>query len=523
MAGTLTLNLSYRNPGTDALESNPISPPITGDWQFAKAQQYGAKRPLYPIYPRPTAEVNTFATHLWAHSTMTYELKPCVSFGCWPHKWELITAPAGMTIGGELTRTTVDGLISHTVGSSYQKIVWSGAKSGTHTVVARCTDQLGNYVDLTWAITVDDSKYAVVDSSAPDDTGAGTLASPKKLFSSVWTVGNVGKAVVFRGGSYTCTETGDLVNVGFNNSNRPSAIIAYPGETVTATGSLWRSGGIAGAANDLVVRGIEFINYGIPGDNTQVFKFDGVQKRVHFEDVSFDDVISGAPEIGDNQSCISFREAGAAHEDISLIDCSVGAGVEVCLFIIFHIERCLLERGRSAIGMDIPNSNGGGFFNIKDQSNDICVRGMFFSGAIDGDGTPASISNQNSPGNNIEHCWSTYCLAAGTPIMWNAQRFTAGGSNQFDYANSSYAGGGYCAGFAFYSPSTLKVINEGFAGLGWGLYFLGGGTDWLGYQAGTVPNQFLASGQMSATTGLLQGASLEANRLSIGAETWSEA
>ncbi len=489
--------------------------PTVGSWQFAKAQQYTAKIPLYPIYPRPTGEVNSFAAHLWAHSTMPYELKPCASFGCWPHRWSLTAAPAGMTIGGELTRTSVDGLVKHTIGSSYQKIEYAGTKPSSFTVGIKCEDNLLNEVNYSYIVTRDDTKFFFVDPNAANDSGDGTISSPKKFFSSAWTVGNAGKTIVLRAGTHVCTETGDAVNIGFNKSNRPTAIMGYPGETVIVTGSFWRSGGIAGSADDLVVRNIKVINYGVPGDITHVFKFDGVQNRVHFEGVNFDNIASGNPIVGDNQSCISFRDSGGEHTNISIIDCSLLSSVEISLFIIFRCNHVLLERP-SALDVNMPDSNGAGLFNIKDQSDNICVRGDFWRGTMALGAVPCLISNQNAPGNNIEHCWYTTIHPNGVAIYWNQQRTSAGGSNQFDYAGSIRTTNSDCMLFAKYGASDLLVVNEGVAGHGNALY----GSPSDGVTGGAVGNQLLTSGQIDATTGALIGTGTT-YRLTRGAECWS--
>jgi hypothetical protein len=512
----ITVNLSYRNPETDALESNPITPPPVGEWQFAKAQSFGAKIPLYAEYPRPTAEVNAFACHLWAHSTMPYVLKPTALFGAWPHKWSITTGPTGSTIGGELERTEVDGLVSHTVGESYQRYEWAGAKTGTHAIALKCEDQFLASVTYSHSATVDDSKFFFVDQAAANDSGDGTIGSPKKLFSSAWVAGNAGKIIVLRTGHYECTETGDPVNIGFDKATRPIAIINYPGEAVTASGSFWRDGGIDGTADDLLVRGITFVGYQ-GADNTHVFLFNGAQKRVTFEDCYFDDIVNGA--VGDNnQACIAFLDGGAAHEHISVIDCSYSDTCKISLFIIFHVNYCLFERG-TCIGATIPSSNGAGFYNIKDQATNVCVRGDKFIGDIAG-AAPCLISNQNAPGVNIEHCWYTLVTNGDLAVYWNQQSASPGGSAQFDYAFTVKSIDSYAMRFAKFAPADFDVETEGGFVYGeYGPYDTGGGG--TGYVDGTVVNQVATAAQIDSATGLMISTGT-AFRLTHGAEKWSE-
>lgn len=117
-------------------------------WILSKATQYGAKLTLYPQYPRPTGEVSSFASHLFAHSTMTYELYPKAFGGCWPYRWSLITGPAGMAIGNELDRTSDSGLTLHTVGSGLS--LASGSLTNPSFITVSTTAPASPVVNQLW-------------------------------------------------------------------------------------------------------------------------------------------------------------------------------------------------------------------------------------------------------------------------------------------------------------------------------------------------------------------------------------
>lgn len=481
-------------------------------WKLSKAIQYGSKLTMYPIYPRPTVEVGANAPHLWAHSTMPYVIKPGVLGGCWPFRWSATSPSSNLSVGSELSRSLVSGLILHSVDSNYQKYTWSGVKSGSQAFSLRCTDQLDNTVDFNYTVTVDDTKFVFVDPSAVDDSGSGTIGSPKKLFSSVWNATYAGKIIVLRAGTHQLVDLADATAVGFA-SNRPIAIMAYPGETVNVDMStrLFRDGGADYSANDVLLRDLNLINIRTGDANTNAILFTGAQKRVVLDNLSFDRLHSGT--VGDNnQAAIAFMSAPAPHEDLFCVDCRLTSDTQVSLWINFNTQRMLLERPYGS-GITQPSSNGAGFFNVKAQTDYCTVRGAYFSGSTPDVGV-GKISNQNSPGTNQEHCWYTYVTSGATGMYWNQQRFLAGGGPLYDYAGSLKATGAFAFTAAKWSPSNVNVTTEGLA-----IYGEFGNFDLDGYATGTVTNQSLSAAQLDST-GLLTGTGTT-HRTTKGAELWS--
>lgn len=498
------------NPIYSGFDPNALQ--TAAPWIIPKAQRFGQKIPLYAQYPRPSGEISANSLHLWAHSTMPYIFKPAVAFGCWPYRWTLRTAPAGMYVGNELTRTTVSGLTLHSVDSQYQRITWPGTKSGTYSVVPRCTDQTGAYVEMPYNVTVDDSKFIFVDSNAATDGGSGAINSPKKFLSSVWTPANAGKFVVLRGGTHMLRD--GVSTTQFLVSGRPAALMGYPSETVYLDGSEQLIRDANQSAADFVLRDVTLINIKNTDANTYGLQFGGQQNRIILQGITFDNLRTGT--VGDsNQSGIVFFDSGLKSQNVVVMDCKLNSNCTISLFISFDLDRILFE-GNSAAGLAQPNTNGNGFYNVKDQNNYACLRNNFFRGATS-NAHPGRISNQNAAGSYQEHCWNTIITTdTSNCVNWNQARFLAGGGPYFDYANTLASPTGYAHTDALWSPANTTVQVEGMAGYGAGLFEPG----LNGYTQGPQSNQLLTSGQLDLTTGKLTGTGA-AYRLTHGAELFS--
>lgn len=488
-------------------------------WIVPKAQQYSAKLPLYAFYPRPTAEVNSFACHLWAHSTMTYELVLGAQFGCWPYQWSLSGLP-GATIGAECDRSSVGGLTLHTPSTGYGKIVFSGAKSGTYSVSATCKDQLGTTVSYSWTITVDDTKFFFVDPAAANDSGTGTFASPKKLFSSSWVSGNTAKTLVLRTGTHTAADTGS--DVGLSKTTRPTAIINYPGETpiIDCATKMFRDGAIDGGADDFVLRGCKILNCRSTDNDVRVIHTTGAQNRMSFTQLQFSNIVVGA--VGtDNPGCIIVFKPASASGHLFISGCSLDSTCKSQLTVYFWVNRSLVELNTSS-GVTFPSSNGSTFINGKDSIDNACIRANTFIGSS---ATPSlRIMNQSAAGTNQEICWNTVVSSTQACTDWSVQNTTnTGGGPFYDYANTYNTLANDWTFIATYYAAHAKVGCEGrllVPASGYATYSNGlGVTSQAGMTIGTVADQQITSAQLDAT-GKLTGTGTT-YRLTQGAELFS--
>ena len=179
----------------------------SGHWVPAKMSLTSTR----VVIPRPDAETGSGAYNRNAHPNVPYWQWVRVQGGAYPHWFELITAPAGATIGQLWT------------ASDYGIVKWTPT-SGTQNFTVRVHDQDGNTVDVSWSVTVGTSWVAFVDSvNGNDSTGSGTFAAPWQTYAKAVASVSGGKAVCFRAGTYTCPSSAVSLS-----STTHNAMFAYP-------------------------------------------------------------------------------------------------------------------------------------------------------------------------------------------------------------------------------------------------------------------------------------------------------
>jgi hypothetical protein len=206
-----------------------------GDWELSAGNYVAEKLPMRMIAPSSNATSDTYIYENW-YPGMALSLPICVMGGAWPFRYELVTAPAGMTIGEYLPYAGGDA-------STYGRISWTNPTTtgSPHTVKVRVTDQDGSFVEHEWSLAVSTSKFVFVDSVNGDNGNSGTISSPYADFGFFDDTGkNVfdhgDKIAVYRTGTYATSNGSALALSGPGGkydmaSNKPRTHIGYPGET----------------------------------------------------------------------------------------------------------------------------------------------------------------------------------------------------------------------------------------------------------------------------------------------------
>ncbi|WP_155999842.1 putative Ig domain-containing protein [Thioalkalivibrio sulfidiphilus] len=190
----------------------------------AKAANY----PLEIIQPQPN--LNTLNRFYKAYPGLEYNVRMAVTGGNYPYRFELITAPQGMTINNR-------GVIR-----------WENpSTSGTpYAVTAQVTDVDGSIQTVSWSITVTTNGFLFVDAvngRSREQGGTGTIDNPWKTmrdvyggddYNSKWANFNPGAFVYWREGKYhldAYLEDCHVDNCRVPWSGRkPLVWLAYPGE-----------------------------------------------------------------------------------------------------------------------------------------------------------------------------------------------------------------------------------------------------------------------------------------------------
>jgi len=414
---------------------------VSGNWVI-QALQYLSPLPIEAIYPRPDTETSANALHRKAHTGVTYRIPVGVRAGCWPYKYEIISGPAGATIGSEMTRTidSATGMILHEPGNEYGYITWNAPTDGeSFSFLVRVTDQLGAAVDLAWDGVVDNASFVFVDSVSGNDANAGTQAAPLETFANgLWKNDDAdstygGKIAVMSG--VMDVNSGTLPSSPIlNTSVKPIAFIGDA--TLNCSQGHFRT---SGALTDFAISGMSVDGSRSDLSNNRLFNLtDRAQRFVAFECLS-DNVTAGTVE-NDNPGIFCFMGVGSSkHEHTFITGCEAGPACASQLVVTFDTDHLLIERN-SGDNLNITASNGGNFIHVKDDSSHATVRANSVSGFIltSGIGLP----NQNTLAPRItdqEICYNTVVFSSSSnvagAISWNGQA-GAGALNTHDYRNS---------------------------------------------------------------------------------------
>jgi len=277
-----------------------------------------AKMPMRLVYPRPDGEAGAHARHKWAYQNMLYEIPIGIQGGNWPFKYELITAPAGATIGMYYDRT------KRGLTNEYGVVKWTPtASSGSNTFTVRVTDSDGSTVDVTWTVVIDNTKFIFVDSNVAT-SGTGTISSPLKLLSD-WYKNDendstyLNKIIVFRQGTYTLVgdTVGGSANLFLNASTKTPSLMGYPNEIATID---YTNGKIQTntAVPDLFVYNLRHINARNDVANAHYFYLTNRCDRSSFFKNHFDGMSYGT--VGnDNTGCIFWTGIEGAHHQYLMV------------------------------------------------------------------------------------------------------------------------------------------------------------------------------------------------------------
>jgi hypothetical protein len=422
---------------------------VSGPWVI-QAHDYLSPLPIQTIYPRPDAETSANALHRKAHTGLTYRIPIGVRAGCWPYKYEIITGPSGATIGSEMTRTTdsATDMILHEPGAEYGFITWDAPTDGeTFSFLVRVTDQLGVSVDIAWSGAVDNASYVFIDSTSGDDTNAGTQAAPLGTFANgLWknddsdnTYG--GKIAVFTG-------TADI-NAGtipsspaLSSTTKPAAFIAGPsGAIFNCSNGHFRT---SGSLNDFVIGGITIDGSRTDLSNNRIFNLTNRTQRFTAFECTVDNITSGTSE-NDNPGIFCLMGVGSnKHEYNFITSNTMGESCTVQLATSFDSEKLLWERNKGS-DINVTALNGGHFFEVKDDSSYVTVRGNVITGTAIGNAI--RIYNQNTLTPRIsdqESCYNrvVYVRAevGGIAMYWNGWGGRSANSTH-DYRNSVVSAG----------------------------------------------------------------------------------
>lgn len=354
------------------------------------------KMPLSVTYPRPDVETYSGARHRFAHSQMQYRIPIVVQGGAWPFKYEIISAPAWLSIG-QFYGTTNYGVLNGTPNAT-----------GSYPVTVRVTgaDNV-NYVDVQFTVQSDistpanvDERFIFVDPDAVT-SGTGTIASPLKLWSD-WYLNDhndatyAGKLLVLRGGNHVLYgasgATPGVFNVQINTTIKPLAFIEFPGETAVIDCAQGKF--VIQNANDFYASGGTYDEACQLVDNAHYFWM-----------------------VGENNSRATYFEVRMDHFDQGLVGTDNANGIFVAgtagIKNYLAVVNCTFE--------NFTVLNNGGFIDMYDLSNFV-IEGCVFSNSNISLGVhaKATVAFGTMRNNDFFEGISGVCMAIGYSTAANA-------------------------------------------------------------------------------------------------------
>lgn len=271
------------------------------------------------------------APHRNAYTGESWDYQVGVHGGKWPYKYDLIQAPAGMTIGETLTVSS-DVLVA---GDTYGRMTWTNPTVGEHTIHVRVTDQLGAIINSTWTMVVGTANWIIVDPvSGNDSTGDGSIGLPYKSFSNLAT-GHTDKLALVLAGTVTISSSNFVMTTGAVN-----AIIGRVGDVVNiAQTNAWMT---VNNFDDATIKGVTLfhLNMTAATQDRKCIAQLGQSDRTNILDIKIT-----AYEYGANGAAngAMFYSSGARDEDCFLYNWEI-TGEAGTVMNTFQQRNCLIEK-----------------------------------------------------------------------------------------------------------------------------------------------------------------------------------
>lgn len=429
-------------------------------WGLDSGHYQGYIDPI-SVHPRPDTETSQYARHRINAVGQKYRIPIVVGHGAWPFKYEIVTAPAGATIGQTLTLSG-NSLVA---GADYGVLEWLNPTAGTHSFTVLVVDQNGIKTYLTWTLVVDDSNWVYLD-PASGTNGTGTFASPFNTVASL--NGLTTKGVLIRAGSV------DWNNKVVGLQLMPKSYVPYSNESVThtqAASSIGNNGG-----DDLWFSGATF---SIPAGRTnidQFFRLEGMSRTVFFENTfsggSYNNT-NGSPS---NSSVLMWTNQSVAESSLDnawfcVVKNNTFLDVADRDLILGYSMRYSVVEGNTLNNCTKgANSLGHGFY-FKSNASNTTIRNNKTTGTTN-TATPIRIDAYagNFKMDYYDICYNNFYFVGNTyqyhPLSF-AHEFISGGTHRYAYRNtivSSNKAAAYCRGMASGDvvtfDSNILVSNE---------------------------------------------------------------
>jgi hypothetical protein len=257
-----------------------------------------------------------------------------------PILYELVQAPAGMTMVGQVARDPVTGYF--VPGEFYSFAVWQNPIAGRYRIGVRATDQLGEMVYWIFDLFVSTERHFFMAMVA---TGNGSGSSPSNYASYTNTI--LGATTVSPSKNKVLHVKGDVfpATTGINASTQfvAASWVNMPAETPTFSQKFNLT------SDNFSLYGLKFL--GVSTSSFGIVGSSGAANNIGLIDCVFDGCINGDLGVSDNQSCIGFTRAGptAGREIILVSGCEFKNSTDLHGFDYYRIKDHKFSRNKLTI------------------------------------------------------------------------------------------------------------------------------------------------------------------------------
>lgn len=313
------------------LDSSYIVPSTSTIYKLASDRYtQDSNAPLQIMYPASDAETFQFAHHRVAYPGMRWECPVRAMGGSNPRFYEIVKAPAGVTLGEWLV-ADVNGKC--VVNREYGLLTWNNPTVGTHRIIIRCTDQYGRYVIFRWTLVCATGNHLFM---APAARGTGDGSTYANAIGEVTvnlsssTAPAINKVLVLCAGEYTSTNALIL-----DKATGAASAIGYPGET-----AIWKNK-VSYNNHDCVI-GFVTIKQVSTTDFGIIRSYGGHHRLASFYN-TFLECYNGDVPAQNNQCIHGFSSAGVWRQNIvnlnnTYIDCNQLHAIDA-----YNVDTLLLQ------------------------------------------------------------------------------------------------------------------------------------------------------------------------------------
>jgi hypothetical protein len=403
--------------GVASAEASVNVTTLSSSWQLAEGHYETAKIPLEIIAP-DTGGMPSHSRYRQAYPGLRWRVPIAVLGGSFPFRYELTSAPVGMTIGERYG------------SADYGVLNWDNPIAGTHSVAVRVTDQEGTQRTASWSLVVTTSNTIFVDAAASPG-GNGSIGSPFRSFSDFY--GGQDVATYANHHSYFKNGTYSTINVSSGmfhwRSSKPCALLAYPGHSpiIDTTNAGFRSADQP--RHDLFVHGITFQGFGSQASENYhaTFRVYATSRGVWFENTFGN---QAGPGVSGLNSCHLFLDGdnSAAGSKYAVIS-NTFSNLQTNMWSeIYEGTKYVFENNRQVGTAD----SGSRFIYFKDEANTASVRNNYSPAVSAARGF--HVGAEPGATGTIEFCWNNIAVA-GSPLGLYGQSTSLQGP-VWDYRNT---------------------------------------------------------------------------------------